>query len=83
MNAAFGPVNNLREAADDPQIRHREMIVEDERGWEHIGIPMKFRHEPGRMKFEFAELGEHTEEILTELGYDAEAIAAMKAAGVY
>ena len=83
VNAAFAPVKNLREAADDPQLRHREMIVEDDRGWEHIGIPMKFRHEPGQLRFEFATLGQHTEAVLQELGYDAAALSAMKDAGVY
>ena len=83
VNAAFAPVKNLREAADDPQIRHRQMIVQDVRGWEHIGIPMKFKHEPGELKFEFATLGQHTEEILAELGHGPAALAALKAAGVY
>lgn len=83
VNAAFAPVKNLREAADDPQIRYRQMIVEDERGWEHIGIPIKFKHEPGQLKFEFAALGQHTEQFLEELGFAPAAIAAMKDAGVY
>ena len=83
MNAAFAPVKTLREAADDAQIRHRQMIVEDHRGWEHIGIPMKFKHEPGQLKFEFAKLGQHTDEVLEGLGHDAAARAKLKAAGVY
>ena len=83
INAAFAPVNTLREAADDPQIRHREMIIEDERGWEHIGIPMKFKREPGQVKFEFASPGQHTEAVLADLGYDRATIASMKANGVF
>lgn len=83
VDCAFAPVKTLREAADDPQIRHRQMIVEDERGWEHIGMPMKFKEEPGQLKFEFATLGQHTEEVLGQLGYDADARAALKAAGVF
>lgn len=83
VNCAFAPLKNLREACDDPQLRHREMIVEDERGWEHVGIPMKFRNEPGQLRFEFAECGQHTQEILESLGYDRSTIAAMKDAGVY
>jgi crotonobetainyl-CoA:carnitine CoA-transferase CaiB-like acyl-CoA transferase len=83
VNAAFAPVKTLREAADDPQIRHRQMVVEDERGWEHLGIPMKFRNEPGQLKFEFAKLGQHTEEVLGALGHDAAALAKLKSAGVY
>ncbi|MGE0486372.1 MAG: CaiB/BaiF CoA transferase family protein [Gammaproteobacteria bacterium] len=83
INAAVAPLNDLREAVDDPQIRHRRMIVEDERGWEHIGTPLKFRHEPGELKFTFASPGEHTESVLGELGYDDAAIAAMKAEGAF
>lgn len=83
INAAFAPVKNLREAADDPQLRHRDMILEDERGWEHVGIPMKFRHEPGVAKFVFAACGEHTGEVLAELGYSDDTIAKMRADGVF
>ena len=83
VDCAFAPVKNLREACDDAQIRHRQMIVEDERGWEHIGMPIKFKHEPGQLKFQFAKLGEHTEQVLASLGHDAAAMAKLKAAGVY
>lgn len=83
VNASVAPVNTLREAADDPQLRHRQMIVEDEHGWEHIGIPMKFREEPGELRFEFAGLGQHSAEILAGLGYDEKAIATMKKDGVF
>ena len=83
VDAAFAGVKNLREACDDPQIRHRQMIVEDERGWEHIGLPMKFKNEPGQLRFKFAKLGEHTEQVLESLGHDAAARAALKAASEY
>lgn len=83
INAAVAPVKTLREACDDPQIRHRQMIVEDDRGWEHIGIPMKFRDEPGEAKFTYAKAGEHTETVLAELGYSANDIAEMKRAGAF
>ena len=48
---AFAPVKTLREGLDDPQTRHREMVVEDPRGWEHLGLPIKFADEPGRIDF--------------------------------
>ena len=38
VDAAFAPLNNLREAMDNPQVRHREMVVEDDAGLEHLGI---------------------------------------------
>jgi crotonobetainyl-CoA:carnitine CoA-transferase CaiB-like acyl-CoA transferase len=81
VDAAFAPVKDLREAANDPQLRHRQMIVEDARGWEHVGIPMKFRHEPGQLRFDFPALGQHTHDVLRGVGYSAEELAAMQASG--
>jgi len=83
VNAAFAPVKNLREAADDIQLRHREMIVEDSNGLEHIGIPMKFLEEPGELKFKYAEAGQHTREILSQLGYSISEQDAMRDGGVF
>ena len=82
-DVAFAPVKTLREGLDDPQVRHREMVVEDARGWEHIGLPIKYADEPGRIAFGLPELGEHSEDILRDLGYDEAALATMKAKGVY
>jgi crotonobetainyl-CoA:carnitine CoA-transferase CaiB-like acyl-CoA transferase len=83
LNAAFAPVNTLRQAADDPHAQAREMFFTDERGWEHIGIPIKFRDEPGSAVTTFAGLGEHTEAVLGTLGYGEEEIKAMKDKGVF
>ena len=83
MDAAFAPVNNLRQGADDPQLRHREMIIEDDRGWEHIGIPMKFRDEPGKVVFDLPDLGQHTEANLRNVGYSEADVVAMKDKGVF
>ncbi|MBV1932285.1 MAG: CoA transferase [Porticoccaceae bacterium] len=83
VDAAFAPVNDLRQAADDPQIRAREMIVEDEQGREHIGIPIKFSNEPGKIDFIAPELGAHNEEVALMLGYSKDQIQAMKADGVF
>jgi crotonobetainyl-CoA:carnitine CoA-transferase CaiB-like acyl-CoA transferase len=82
-DVAFAPVKTLCQALDDPQVRHREMVVEDARGWEHIGLPVKYADEPGRIGVGLPELGEHSEEILRGLGYDESALATMKAKGVY
>lgn len=79
----FAPVNNLREGLDDPQVRAREMVLVDHRGWEHIGIPIKFADEPGRVRFDLPAHGEHSAEIIRDLGYSERDLEALKAEGVY
>ena len=73
----------MRQGADDPQIRAREMIVEDEQGHEHIGIPIKFKNEPGTINFKSPALGEHNAEIARLVGFDEEEIQSMKNKGVF
>ena len=77
------PVKSLREGLDDPQARHRQMVVKHHRGWEHLGIPIKFSNEPGRIDFAFPAPGQHSEQILSDLGYSRAELAAMKRNGVY
>ncbi len=82
-DVAFAPVKSLREGLDDPQTRHRGMVVEDARGWEHLGIPIRFANEPGAIRFDPPTHGEHSEQILRDLGYADAELAAMKTDGVY
>jgi len=83
VDAAFAPVNNLREGMDDPQVRFREMIIEDPDGNEHIGIPVKFRNEPGRVNFAAPGLGEHNREVALSLGYSDSEVDDIAAAGAF
>jgi crotonobetainyl-CoA:carnitine CoA-transferase CaiB-like acyl-CoA transferase len=82
-DVAFAPVKGLREGLDDPQVRAREMVVLDQRGVEHIGLPIKFAAEPGRVDPALPERGQHSEEILRGLGYGDVELEAMKAKGVF
>jgi crotonobetainyl-CoA:carnitine CoA-transferase CaiB-like acyl-CoA transferase len=77
---SFAPVNNLREAFDDPQVAARDMRLVDEQGHEHIGIPIKFADEPGRVDFRLPHIGEHNVELLASLGYSSAEIAALRPA---
>lgn len=56
----FAPVKDLREAFDDPQAAARGMRLVDPRGREHIGVPIRFAREPGRVDFTLPAQGEHT-----------------------
>ncbi len=62
----FAPVKNLREAFDDPQLRERAMLLVDADGIEHLGVPIKYRHEPAEPGFAVPALGEHNREVFGE-----------------
>ncbi len=72
LDICFAPVNDLRAALNLPQTRHREMVVLDAAQREHLGISIKFENEPGSIRFESPELGEHTENVLKTVGYNKE-----------
>ena len=67
-DVCFAPVLDLHEAFHRPHVAAREMLVRDEDGNLHIGIPMRFREEPGRLDPAIPALGEHTEALLSEAG---------------
>jgi crotonobetainyl-CoA:carnitine CoA-transferase CaiB-like acyl-CoA transferase len=46
------------------------------------GVPIHFEKTPGRIQCAAPTLGQHTDEVLAEIGYSSERIAALKAEGV-
>jgi formyl-CoA transferase/CoA:oxalate CoA-transferase len=80
-----GPVNRLDAAYADPQARAREMVVELDHptaGLHRVlGIPVKLSATPGAIRGPAPVLGQHTEAVLRELGFDAEEARALHAAG--
>lgn len=65
-DVCFAPLLDLHEAFHRPHVAARRMLVRDEEGNLHIGLPIKFREEPGRLDPRLPGLGEHTEHVIAE-----------------
>jgi crotonobetainyl-CoA:carnitine CoA-transferase CaiB-like acyl-CoA transferase len=80
-----GPVYGYAELVDDPQIAHNKTFVEYDHPTEgHVktpGFPIRFSKSPSTVDRGAPLVGEHSEEILKEAGYDCERISALAASG--
>lgn len=81
-----GPVNNIAQAAADPQIAAREMIVKIRHpgagDFKVVNSPFKFSRTPCKAEGFSPELGENTQDVLRELlGMSLEEIKRLKDAG--
>ena len=88
-----GPINHIGEAFDDPQVQARGLAVSQARAPDlaardgitavrSVASPMRLVDTPPVLRRPPPALGEHTDELLAELGLDAAAVAALRAAGV-
>ncbi|MDZ4278919.1 MAG: CoA transferase [Dehalococcoidia bacterium] len=83
---AYSPVLDYYEVLDDPQVLENEYVV----GFDHpaagkikvMGHPVRFSETPAQVQREAPEFGQHTEEVLQELGFSWEEIASLREQGV-
>jgi len=79
------PVNRLEEVFVDPQVVNNGMrlVLQHPRHGEIVTVnnPIHMSHTPARPWGYPPAVGEHTDEVLSELGYDAEAIGVLRADG--
>ncbi len=82
-----GPVYSPEQALEDPHVRAARLLREVD----YPGLPtpapisdtpVRFSRTPAGARTRAPLLGEHTDELLRELGYDAAAIATLRADGV-
>ena len=82
----FGPVHDIADIYADPHVRARDMIVDIEhpelgRTVNVAGTPIKMTVTPGGPRARAPLLGEHSNQILSEIGYSAADIESMKQHG--
>ena len=80
QNISVGKVYSLEEALSDPHMVHRGMVVEVEAPdlpggkVSQVGIPIRLSDTPGRVRHVGSVTGQHTGEVLRDLGYTEERV---------
>jgi crotonobetainyl-CoA:carnitine CoA-transferase CaiB-like acyl-CoA transferase len=86
LDVCVGKVLTLEETFRDPQVVSRGMVTEFQDGRKGrmnlLSSPLKLLDTPPEIRSAPADFGEHTEEVLKELGYDAGQIDEMRKNGV-
>ena len=84
-NIAVSKVSSIEEMVSDPQNVHRRMAIEvgevNGKPVKQVGIGPKLSDTPGSVRFTGATTGQHTDDVLTELGYSAEEVAGLRESG--
>jgi crotonobetainyl-CoA:carnitine CoA-transferase CaiB-like acyl-CoA transferase len=84
---ACGLISDMREVFEEPQLQHLDMVKEVESSrlgpQRLVGQPMHLERTPSTIVRAAPRRGEHTEEVLLELGLGRDELARMKAAGVF
>jgi crotonobetainyl-CoA:carnitine CoA-transferase CaiB-like acyl-CoA transferase len=86
LDACVEPVLSLGEALSHPQLQARELVTDVPRGdgssQAQMACPLKFSDGLPEPKHIGATLGQHTDQVLGELGFSAERIAQLRFAKV-
>ena len=80
LGVPAGPVLEVPEVVNHPHTAHRDMLVE-RHAYKGIGNPIKMSRTPAEPRDRPPRHGEHTRQVLAELGYSPEQIKAMVQAG--
>ena len=81
-----GPIYNMEQVYNDPQVLARKMLVDledpDVGPIHNIGIPVKLSVTPGRIRTRAPMLGEHSAEVLLERGFSRSEVDELVGAAV-
>ncbi|MEV0354859.1 CoA transferase [Nocardia sp. NPDC050697] len=79
---AASSVHTVDEALRAEQTRHRGLFLETEE-YRGVGVPLKLSRSPHRTPRPAVPRGADTADVLTAMGYSAERIEALRAAGIF
>jgi crotonobetainyl-CoA:carnitine CoA-transferase CaiB-like acyl-CoA transferase len=82
LEACVGPVNGIGEALLDPQVRHRRMVAEVDGQPVGPASPLRFDGSQGTALRQAPGLGQHTAEVLADIGVGEEELSQLRTAGV-
>jgi crotonobetainyl-CoA:carnitine CoA-transferase CaiB-like acyl-CoA transferase len=86
VDTCFAPVRTVQEAVDDPHVQACGMIsavTHPRLGIiPQLGVPLALSDTPAAIRRPPPDLGEHTAEVLAEVGVDAARLADLKARAV-
>ena len=78
----MGPANHLSDLLDDPHLKKRNILVEAEHpragAFTYVGEAVRVEGQPYEVRRPAPLLGEHTDELLAELGKPADVIADLR-----
>jgi alpha-methylacyl-CoA racemase len=78
----IAPLLSFDEAMNDPQIVHRGQLFTDNFGLPHACFPARLSDTPVSTRRSAPHPGQHTQEILLELGLDRTEVARLRAEGI-
>ena len=81
IDCCWAPVKRLREGLMSEQVAARKLKIDYPDGSSHLGIPIKFAAEPGKINPQTPALGEHTGPVLSAAGFNAAEIVQLRAGG--
>jgi len=85
-NACVAAVRTIDEMLVDPQVAHRGLVDAVDHPQHgriaQFASPLRLSRTPPRLRSAAPEIGEHTQQVLTSLGFDAAAMSALRERGV-
>jgi formyl-CoA transferase len=84
---ACGLINDVKAVFEEPQVQHlgivKEVVSKHHGKQRLVGQPMQLERTPSTIARAAPKRGEHSEEILKEIGMEAAELAVLKSKGVY